>query len=277
MQRHSGPVDEMTICGVTYRIAIVPAKGRNASARFNGTDVRIAIPSHMSAAEAEKIYADLKARAIKYIERHGVRNDAPIHFHDGQNISLLGTDFRVSVVESAAKISRSRLLDDGKIEIRLAAGLDKASMAKHADSLARRTISAALRAKVWDMANKINARCFNFEIKSIRIGKPSSTRWGSCSPKSGRINLSFRLLFAPRIVIDSVIVHELAHLKVADHSDAFWRLVYGAMPNYKEVRKWLNKNGHSLGPGFMADGSELQRLSGACAPEPIVGARAGGA
>ena len=54
---------------------------------------------------------------------------------------------------------------------------------------------------------------------------PQKTRWGSCSPHEGTIHLSLAIAEFPPWVRDYVIVHELAHLIVADHSDRFWRFV----------------------------------------------------
>ena len=51
------------------------------------------------------------------------------------------------------------------------------------------------------------------------------SRWGSCSPDDGSIRLSLALADHPPWVRDYVIVHELAHLVVPDHSDAFWDIV----------------------------------------------------
>ena len=51
------------------------------------------------------------------------------------------------------------------------------------------------------------------------------SRWGSCSPDDGSIRLSVGLADYPTWVRDYVIVHELAHLVYADHSDRFWKLV----------------------------------------------------
>lgn len=50
-------------------------------------------------------------------------------------------------------------------------------------------------------------------------------RWGSCTSASGDIRISTRLTDVPPWVLDHVIVHELAHLVVADHSAEFQRLV----------------------------------------------------
>lgn len=52
-----------------------------------------------------------------------------------------------------------------------------------------------------------------------------NTRWGSCTPEDGTIRLSLELSSYPGWVRDYVIVHELAHLLVANHSPRFWALV----------------------------------------------------
>ena len=60
---------------------------------------------------------------------------------------------------------------------------------------------------------------------SVRWVPPMRTRWASCTPADGTIRLSDRLAPWPPWVRDYVLVHELAHLAVPDHSPAFWRLV----------------------------------------------------
>jgi len=70
-------------------------------------------------------------------------------------------------------------------------------------------------------------------------------RWGSCSA-DGTLNFHWRVMQLPPQVIDYVIVHELAHLKVADHSPGFWREVRRALPNYQVHRDWLRQKGGML-------------------------------
>lgn len=77
------------------------------------------------------------------------------------------------------------------------------------------------------------------------VVKDQKTRWGSCS-KRGNINLNWRLVMAPVDVVDYVVVHELCHLRVMNHSRDFWNLVASILPDFQESRKWLKSNGHRL-------------------------------
>ncbi len=75
--------------------------------------------------------------------------------------------------------------------------------------------------------------------------RDQKTRWGSCSMK-GNLNFNWRLVLAPREVLDYVVVHELAHRREMNHSSRFWGLVAEVMPDYKWRREWLKENGDLL-------------------------------
>ena len=64
------------------------------------------------------------------------------------------------------------------------------------------------------------------------------TRWGSART-DGHIRLNWRLIHLPLAQIDYVVVHELAHLRVMDHSPRFWDTVGTVMPDYRERRRQL--------------------------------------
>jgi predicted metal-dependent hydrolase len=78
----------------------------------------------------------------------------------------------------------------------------------------------------------------------IRIGG-QRTLWGSCSPR-GTLSFNWRLVFAPAEVLDYVVVHELCHLRVPNHSRRFWELVESRRPHWREQRHWLREHGPEL-------------------------------
>ena len=71
------------------------------------------------------------------------------------------------------------------------------------------------------------------------------SRWGSCSPDD-RLTFAWRLIMAPPSVIDYVVIHEMSHMKIRNHSRDYWHLVEQILPDYKKQRGWLKDHGHRL-------------------------------
>jgi len=88
------------------------------------------------------------------------------------------------------------------------------------------------------------ANAMNVEFNSFKI-RDYKARWGSCSSQ-GDLSFNWRIFMAPKSVIDSVVVHELAHLKHFNHSPKFWRLVFSIYPDYDQQHQWLKDNQHQL-------------------------------
>ena len=83
-------------------------------------------------------------------------------------------------------------------------------------------------------------RCAEFSARlGVRVRRltlsSASTRWGSASA-DGSIRLNWRLIHFGLPVIDYVVVHEMAHLREMNHSQAFWEVVRSVMPDYETAR-----------------------------------------
>ena len=73
------------------------------------------------------------------------------------------------------------------------------------------------------------------------IIKDQKKRWASCS-SDGILRFNWRIAIAPISIVDYVVVHELCHLKVKNHSSDFWKLVSVAIPDYQKRKDWLKNN-----------------------------------
>jgi predicted metal-dependent hydrolase len=126
--------------------------------------------------------------------------------------------------------------------------LDGAFLLSHAaQSRAREVFIAWYREETrqitQDLVDKYSNQ-YSFKVNGIRITS-ARTRWGSCSGKRS-LNFTYRLCMAPLPVVEYVVVHELVHLRVHNHSKAFWKAVSEIDPAYKQHRAWLKENGSRL-------------------------------
>ena len=57
--------------------------------------------------------------------------------------------------------------------------------------------------------------------------------------------LNWKLILLPKRIVDYVIIHELAHILVPNHSKRFWLVLGQLDPNYVEKKDWLKENGNN--------------------------------
>ncbi len=140
----------------------------------------------------------------------------------------------IEIIRSARrKNTSSAQRVGGKIVVRVPAGLTAAQEQDAVNSLLlaleRQTRRRSLNAdrNLTARADEMNQRYFEGKLKynSIEFVTNQQRRYGSCTPATGSIRISDRLATMPAWVLDYVIVHELAHLREANHSAAFWKLV----------------------------------------------------
>jgi predicted metal-dependent hydrolase len=75
--------------------------------------------------------------------------------------------------------------------------------------------------------------------------RDAKTRWGSCS-RTRRLSFSWRLVLAPPEALETVVVHELAHIRVFGHGPSFWEIVASRRPDHRRWRKWLKDHALEL-------------------------------
>jgi predicted metal-dependent hydrolase len=123
--------------------------------------------------------------------------------------------------------------------------------ARNAEAARSLTVSDAERAELVERAQAA------FEVSVARwapvVGKRPSRvlvrnqkrQWGSCAP-DGTLRLNWRLVLLDPELLDYVVVHELAHLRVRNHSPKFWSAVAEVLPDFKDRRKRLRESGFAL-------------------------------
>lgn len=118
---------------------------------------------------------------------------------------------------------------DGKVVVRIPARMSKAeeekAVAEIVAKLKRRTTSSVTSdAALMERAHRLNKTVLEGRAKvvSIRWVGNQNSRWGSCTVDTADIRISHRLQQVPDYVLDAVLVHELTHTFIPDHSAQFW-------------------------------------------------------
>lgn len=105
-----------------------------------------------------------------------------------------------------------------------------------------------VRRDVHDIAAAYGKR-FGHKPRSIRVAE-FATGWGSCG-RNGTIQIDWRLVFAPKRVLEYVVVHEFAHLKHRSHGEEFWAFLGFMQPDYERSKAWLDTHQGALDGSFL--------------------------
>lgn len=147
-------------------------------------------------------------------------------YYDGMAI---GKKHKICIVESRSSTIR---IKEGNIYINKNSSPDDLEVKKSIKRALNLEAKEVLPERLQYLADK-----YGFKYEGVII-KPMKSRWGACS-SSKYITLNCYLMMLPWVLIDYVLVHELAHTKQMNHSAAFWEEVAAHIENYKELRKQL--------------------------------------
>ena len=155
-------------------------------------------------------------------------------------------EVRVRVIRSARRrrTVQARLVGD-VLEVRIPATFSARQEREAVADMAERVRRATTPGPGTDEELLARARRLNEEllggrarVSTIRWSSRQNFRWGSCTVATGDIRISDRLKLVPDYVLDSVIVHELAHTIIAGHTREFWELADRA-PQAERARGYL--------------------------------------
>ncbi len=128
---------------------------------------------------------------------------------------------------------------DGVIRVQAPAGIDADELDRHIEHLVGRLERRYQAASVdLEQRAEVLARRYSLPSPTSVTWAEQRSRWGSCTPTTGQIRISTRLAAWPPWVLDYVLVHELAHLEVPDHSARFHALV-DRYPRAERARGFL--------------------------------------
>ena len=158
---------------------------------------------------------------------------------DGATIRFRGEMHRLRIVPASGRRSTvTRVGDEMGDELLVALlGRDRDRIDRVLETWLRERARVAI-----DTEIARHGAALDVAARAVSLRDPRS-RWGSAS-RDGRLMFSWRLILAPPEALETVVVHELAHLRVFGHGPRFWSVVASRSPDHTTWRRWLRT--HSL-------------------------------
>ena len=192
----------------------------------------------------EQLEATVRRRAAWIIRHDGTTSAAPPprRFVSGESLPYLGRSVRLTVHRT----------DDPRVGIRFhhwqfdidvprnLRGEERLTKVRAAfEAWYRERAAMKLPPRVERIASHLGVQPKEVLIRNQR------RRWASCAP-DGTLRFNWRAIMVPPALLDYVVAHELAHLRVRSHTSAYWSVVAQAIPDYRLRRQRLREVGPLL-------------------------------
>ena len=210
----------------------------------------VSAPKWVPLYEIDKAVIEKSAWIIKKLQETRARHDklesARIEWKDGCTLPFLGEqvivvlDPRHAFGGVGAELKSSLETLPGVAHLTLHVGLPHTATPEQIKDAVQAWLMRQAKRLFAERLNHF-APALNVQYKRLSLSS-AGTRWGSASA-DGSIRLNWRLIHFKPSVIDYVVVHELSHLRVMDHSPRFWDTVRAVVPDYAQLRGQLKDEG----------------------------------
>jgi predicted metal-dependent hydrolase len=195
-------------------------------------------------ANVQAFLAERETWLRRHLERQALERDQLASrggLRDGAQLRFRGAIHRLRVGTARPGVRRSSVErvggpDEDELVVRLSAA-DRRSTGEVLEAWLRVCARDAIEREIQRHAVALRVEPLAVSVRDQR------TRWGSAS-RQGRLAFSWRLVLAPPEALETVVIHELAHLRVFGHGPRFWSVVASRRPDHAIWRRWLRD--HSI-------------------------------
>ncbi|MCW5600994.1 MAG: M48 family metallopeptidase [Nitrosomonas sp.] len=202
----------------------------------NRAGLIVRVPLHATSNSIEQVLHRKAAWVISKLDAWKEKKFIyPVWEQDSQ-FWLLGEPYRLVLTASSSLQMMPRSEQVHNMEFAAGIQLMPQQIERFVMAWYREQAEVYMRERVIGYASQLGVPTPKLRLSNAR------TRWGSCS-SSGTVCLNWRLIQLPTTLVDYVVAHELAHLIEMNHSAAFWKVVEGIYPDYRQARSALKKIG----------------------------------
>ena len=207
-------MESIIIEGVKYNLNIEYRKIKKIYIRYNESTLYIKVPLKTKDSDLIKIINDNKESILKIVKK--VDKKVRFSYENGSEIPFYGKNYHI--IYSDDTFIRNDFIY-----------LNRENPIEAYNKLARTYGKIFYKERIEYFINKYN---LPYKVNSIVI-REMKTRYGVCNIKDKKISFQLHLAIYPLECIDYVIIHELTHFKVQNHSKEFYYEVSKILPDYK--------------------------------------------
>lgn len=198
----------------------------------------IVAPKHWSSALIRKTLAQNSSQISRFMARAGRQQLPPLVYKQGARHLYLGQDLALAICKQSPRTNKLQSTENG-LNLQVSSSSPEA-IKKALKHWYRQRATLEFSERLQLIAQKTPW------VKDIDV--PLSIRrmqrtWGNCS-SAGKLKLNVHLIKAPLEIVDSVIAHELCHLKEMNHGKQFYKLLEALNPGWRNHRTILRANGY---------------------------------
>ena len=206
---------------------------RGVGLKVDGHGLTVSAPSTWPLARIEAVVRESERWVVKKVAEWSARRVPSISWSGGARLPYLGGGLELQLATGSRTLAVAL---PGALRVMTRDGAE--------DSIRRAVVAWYKRTARELLVPRVMELCARAGIAQPKVMISSAmARWGSCN-SDREVRLAWRLVKAPRELIDYVICHELAHLRHMNHSAAFWAEVERQLPGHAALRKRLFATDH---------------------------------
>jgi len=239
---HPRAARELLLGGQRVAYALKRSQRRSIGFSVGAEGLAVSAPKWLTLAEIDQAVQRKESWILRKLQqtlaRHQHLEAARMDWRDGALLPFRGELLTLLVLAPSPQPERTALHRDallGKNSLRLALAPGSATALQ---------IEKAVQAWLMQQAREVFTERLDHFAPQLGVQwrqlslSSAATRWGTARA-NGDIRLNWRLLHFSPAVLDYVVVHELSHLRVMDHSPRFWATVQSVIPDYALLRRQL--------------------------------------
>ena len=219
------------IKGIRFETEITKKKIKNIYLRVEGNTIHASCPYYVPQYEVYKFIESKKAWIYKVYNYNQNRPKNRLMYTGGQTFYIFGKEYQLirNIGRKNVSINENTIYftykDDSEDGIKaLYKYLDKYLLNKAKEYLDK------YRSVLLD---------YGYVQEPILNARIMTSKWGVCYTRNNKINISSYLIHYPEQCLEYIMIHEMTHFIVPNHSGRFYEIIANNMPNYKEVNKLL--------------------------------------